>query len=168
MHIPMGVNTTGQNRCRRFHCRFDVVVHNRNVQRLLPVYPTRRLCPCSKAIRVVTAPLRWTMWRCMEVTFLMHYRLPRRLWPRRRASADATSEVSSIFNPTYMHAVRSGAIVMHVGTVERITTDSVVLKTHSGRKHVGGKTCTIPSDTIVMCTGWQLGLQPLDNNIAQV
>jgi hypothetical protein len=83
-------------------CRCDWAFHNRILQKISPTYPGDTLGPVSRTIHLVTAPVRWTVWRAIELTFLLHWRIPRRLWPRQSMSYDTTGEVLNMIPDGFM------------------------------------------------------------------
>lgn len=63
-------------------CRYHWLFANSVVLKILPVYPGHPMRLLGRAARLGTAPLRGFLWRILHVSFLLHYRLPLRLWPR--------------------------------------------------------------------------------------
>lgn len=126
-------------------------------------------------MRAITAPLRWLNWRQYELWMLVHYRLPRRLWPQRDITHDFTGIVISVYRPEYMRAVRSGTIAMHVGDIERIEEGVVVIQPRGGhgtrptqaKPEAATRRVEVQADTIVMATGFQQTSKPLAEDIVK-
>jgi dimethylaniline monooxygenase (N-oxide forming) len=145
-------------------CRYEWAFHNRFVQRALPRYPTAgRLGPASAMMRAATAPLRWVFWRQVELCLLLHWRLPRRLWPRTPFDRDMFTPSASLCTGPYFREVRRGGIAVHVASVARIGPHCVTI-----REQDTGAESDVPADTIVLATGYEFGLKPLDAGIASM
>ena len=120
--------------------------HTRIGSSLLPRYFESKSL-LLKLLHCFFAPIKWVLWRLVEILLLMQYRLPFRLWPK-LGTVEASALETSVLITDEEHLVRlrKGSIDMRIGEVERLESGKAILK--------NGKEEDV--DVIILGTGWRL------------
>lgn len=121
--------------------------HTRLGSALLPrYYETTNWILCF--LHLLSAPLKWFIWRLTEVLLLLQYRLPFRMQPRLGTILRGALDVSVLItDEAHLGKLRSGEIDMRIATVERLEPGTAILS-NGDEEEV---------DLVVMATGWKLG-----------
>ena len=78
------------------------------------------------------APVKWILWRIVEVLLLLQYRLPYRLWPRWNTVESAVLETSVLItDESHLRRLRKGEIDLRIDAVERLSAGKAHLTTGS-------------------------------------
>ncbi|CAB9515113.1 monooxygenase [N-oxide-forming] 3 [Seminavis robusta] len=100
-------------------------------------------------LHLLFAPLKWFLWRIVELLLLIQYWLPWRLQPRLGTILRGALDVSVLItDEEHLHRLRSGEIDMRIATVERLTPDGKAILSNGDEEQV---------DTVIQATGWKLG-----------
>ena len=100
-----------------------------------------------KALHCLFAPIKWLLWRLVEVLLLLQFRLPYRLWPKMGTIEGAALETSVLITDSeHLARLRRGDVDMRVGAVEHLEPGRAVLS--------DGKVEEV--DVIILGTGWNL------------
>lgn len=92
-------------------------------------------------------PLKWLLWRLVEVLLLLQYRLPYRMWPRIGTIENTALETSVLITEeTFFSTLRKGEIDFRIGSVERLEAGKAVLS--NGQ--------IVDVDVVILATGWNL------------
>jgi dimethylaniline monooxygenase (N-oxide forming) len=120
--------------------------HTRIGSTLLPRY-YETTHPFLKLLHAVFSPIKWILWRVVELLLLAQYRLPMRLWPKLGTVVNASLETSALItDEPHLRLLRNGSIDMRIGTVRRLEAHKAILS--DGREE--------PVDIIILGTGWNL------------
>ena len=120
--------------------------HTRVGSALLPrYYETTSFLP--KALHFLFAPIKWLLWRLVEVLLLLQFRLPYRLWPKMGTVERAALETSVLITDSeHLVRLRKGEVDMRIGSVEQLEPGRAILS--------NGKVEEV--DVIILATGWNL------------
>ena len=123
--------------------------HSRIGSALLPRYfETTSLF--LRLLHFLLTPVKWFMWRLVEIILLMQFRLPYRIWPKMGTVSQAALENSVLItDECHLRRLRKGEIDMRIGTVDRLQPGKAVLS--DGRVE--------DVDVIVLATGWKLAFE---------
>lgn len=121
--------------------------HTRLGSALLPRhYETRN--PILILLHILFTPLKWFLWRIVEILLLVQYRLPWRLQPRMGTILRSALDVSVLItDETHLQKIRSGEVDMRIATVERLEVGKAILSDGT----------EAPCDIVIQATGWELG-----------
>ncbi|CAB9519126.1 monooxygenase [N-oxide-forming] 2 [Seminavis robusta] len=104
-------------------------------------------------LHLLFAPIKWFLWRIIELLLLIQYRLPWRLQPRLGTILRGTLDVSVLITEeAHLKRLRTGEIDMRIATVERLTADRKAILSNGDEEHV---------DVVVQATGWKLGFDTI-------
>ena len=122
--------------------------HTRIGSSLLPRYYEIRN-PILVLLHFVLSPIKWLLWRVVEILLLCQYRLPARLWPSLgTVEHEALNTSVLITDERHLRRLRRGEVDMRVGEVDHVNgSKKVTLKDGTTIKNV---------DVIIMATGWEL------------
>lgn len=100
-----------------------------------------------KIMHAIFTPVKWLLWRIVELLLLAQYRLPVRLWPKLGTVVDTALETSALItDEAHLKLLRNGRIDMRIGTVQRLEANKAILS--DGREE--------PVDVVILGTGWKL------------
>ncbi|KAG7374112.1 monooxygenase [Nitzschia inconspicua] len=120
--------------------------HTRIGSLLLPVY--FEIAWIWKVVHYVLSPLKWIIWRVVELLLLLQYRLPPRLWPKLNTIEQTALENSVLITDScHMRRIRKGFIDLRIGEVQSLKPGKAVLSDGTEED----------VDVVVMATGWSLG-----------
>ena len=109
----------------------------------------------SKLLHGITAPLKFVLWRMIEIMFLCQYRLPWEVLPKLGTlDKDALSASSLAVREEDLRPYRAGEVHQRLGTIDRLEPGKVILSDGSALK----------ADMIILGTGWRSGLRFLDED----
>jgi dimethylaniline monooxygenase (N-oxide forming) len=137
----------------RVMLKFKWAFHSRLVSALLPRY-FESTTIVAKVLHTLAYPIKWILWRILELVFLVLLRLPVALWPR-MGTLDTESSLSIsllVTDDRHLIPIRSGEIDMRICEVQKLSPGHAHLSTGD----------TVPVDMIVMGTGWQIDYKFLD------
>lgn len=121
------------------------LVHSRLATSVLPRYYENDTF-AAKLLHALASPVKFLLWRTLEVGFWILLRLPWALWPRwgtlHREGALAVAML--VTDERHLRPIRSGEIDLRVGHVQKLSPRQAHLSNGS-----------VPVDVIVMGTGWQ-------------
>jgi len=101
-----------------------------------------------KVLHFVFCPIKWILWRLVEVLLLLQYRLPYRLWPSLGTVEAAALDTSVLItDKCHLNRLRRGEIDMRMGTVERLQAGNKALLKDGTVEDV---------DVVILATGWKL------------
>jgi dimethylaniline monooxygenase (N-oxide forming) len=124
--------------------------HTRLGSLLLPAYYETPLL--YKIFHFLFAPLKWIVWRLVEVMLLCQFCLPYRLWPSPCTIEGATVENSVLItDESHLRRLRRGEVDMRIGTINHLQAGKAVMS--------DGKEVQV--DVIVQATGWSLGFDTM-------
>jgi cation diffusion facilitator CzcD-associated flavoprotein CzcO len=99
-------------------------------------------------LHLLFSPVKWMLWRVVEILLLCQYRLPYRLWPAPLTIESAALETSILItDEAHLRRLRSGEVDMRIGTVTRLKPGRAVLSDGTEEE----------VDVIVQATGWAPG-----------
>jgi dimethylaniline monooxygenase (N-oxide forming) len=120
--------------------------HTRIGSLLQPAYYETPLL--YKVIHTLFSPVKWILWRVVEILLLAQYRIPFKIWPTPLTIESAALETSVLItDETHLRRLRSKAIDMRIGTVTRLKPGKAVL--NDGTEE--------DVDVIIQATGWLPG-----------
>lgn len=94
------------------------------------------------------APLKWFIWRVLEILLICQYRLPVRLWPKMGTIVRGALETSVLITDAeHLVRLRKGTIDMQLGEIKNLEPGRVILKSGDVLEDV---------DVVVLATGWRL------------
>ncbi|CAB9510754.1 monooxygenase [N-oxide-forming] 2 [Seminavis robusta] len=130
-----------------FGCiQYKWMFHTRLGSAMLPRY-YESSHPVLKLLHSLFTPLKWLLWRIMEVLLLLQFRLPMRLWPTMGTMESATLETSALVtDKEHLDRLRTGKVDMRIGSVQRLEANKAILS--DGTEE--------PVDIIILATGWKL------------
>jgi dimethylaniline monooxygenase (N-oxide forming) len=136
----------------RFMFNFKWAFHSRIVAAVLPRYFESESL-AAKILHPLAYPIKWILWRILELIFLVLLGLPVALWPRMGTLDEASlSTTVVVTDERHLKPIRSGEIDMRVCQVQKLSPGHAHLSTGD----------TVPIDMVVMGTGWQLDYSFLD------
>lgn len=101
-----------------------------------------------RLLHVVFCPIKWIVWRLVELLLLFQFRLPYRLWPRLGTIEGAALHTSVLItDERHLQRLRRGEIDMRVGAVERLQAGNKALLKDGTVEDV---------DVVILATGWKL------------
>lgn len=137
----------------RFMLNFKWAFHSRIVSALLPIYfESQGIVPA--VLHTLASPIKWLLWRILELVFLALLRLPVDLWPK-LGTIDSEGSLSVpllVTDDRHLVPIRAGDIDMRICQVERLSPGHAHLSTGA----------VVPIDVLVMGTGWQVDYSFLD------
>lgn len=99
-------------------------------------------------IHLLFFPVKWLLWRVVELLLLGQYRIPYRLWPSLLTIETAALDTSLLVtDETHLNKLRNGDIDMRIGTIQSLKPGKVVLNDGSEEN----------VDVIIQATGWNPG-----------
>ncbi|CAB9518672.1 monooxygenase [N-oxide-forming] 2 [Seminavis robusta] len=120
--------------------------HTRIGSALLPRY-YETTNPILKLLHFIFTPVKWLLWRLVELLLLLQFRLPYRLWPKLGTVENAALETSVLItDEEHLVRLRKGVIDMRIGTVQRLEPNKAIMS--DGREE--------QVDVIILGTGWKL------------
>ena len=100
-----------------------------------------------RALHLIFMPVKWIVWRIIELVLLLQFRLPLRIWPKICTVERATLENSVLItDEKHLRRLRKGEVDMRIGTVESLKPGKAVLG--DGRQE--------DVDVVILATGWKL------------
>ena len=128
--------------------------HTRLGTNLLPRYYEVN-DPIRVMLHLLLSPIKWIIWRVVELLLLVQYRLPYRIWPKiGTIEREALNTSVLITDECHLRRLRGkrgdgdGSIDMRIGEIDHVNYNrKVTLKDGTTIKDV---------DVIVMATGWKL------------
>jgi dimethylaniline monooxygenase (N-oxide forming) len=132
----------------RFLLNFKCLFHSRLVSALLPRYYEESSF-LSKVLHTLGYPIKYLLWRALELLFLLLLRLPYKVWPT-LGTIDSEGSLSVpllVTDDRHLVPVRRGTIDLRICEVRQLfATKHALLSTGD----------TVPVDVLVMGTGWKL------------
>jgi dimethylaniline monooxygenase (N-oxide forming) len=138
----------------RFMLHFKWAFHSRIVSALLPRY-YESTSWVAKIFHPLCYPIKYLLWRILELVFLVLLRLPVKVWPK-LGTIDTEGSLSIpllITDERHLYPVRDGQIDLRICEVTQLYS------TKHARLSTGD---IVPVDVIVMGTGWKLDYSFLD------
>jgi dimethylaniline monooxygenase (N-oxide forming) len=138
----------------RFMLRFKWAFHSRIVSALLPRY-YESTSWMSKILHPLCYPIKYMLWRTLELVFLVLLRLPVKVWPK-LGTIDTEGSLSVpllVTDERQLAPIREGQIDMRICEVTQFYS------TKHARLSTGD---IVPVDVVVMGTGWKLDYSFLD------
>jgi dimethylaniline monooxygenase (N-oxide forming) len=149
----------------RFMLHFKWAFHSRTVSALLPQYFERASGVQGVVytlLHTLASPIKFVLWRLLELVFLALLRLPVALWPK-LGTIDTEGSLSVpllVTDDRHLQPIRNGEIDMRICQVDKVTA------TPHRTAHLSTG-AVVPVDVIVMGTGWQLDYTFLDEVTVQ-
>jgi dimethylaniline monooxygenase (N-oxide forming) len=131
--------------------RYKFLFHSRLVSGLLPPYYYCEGTSSSfvSLLRFIFHPIKYVLWRILEVVFLLLLRLPYKVWPRFN-TIDRENTLSAsvlVANESYLRQIRTGEIDLRIAQVTQLYA-SKHAQLSSGD--------IVPVDVVVLGTGWKV------------
>ena len=128
--------------------RFKFLFHSRFVGLLFPPYYEEATL-MMRVIHFVCHPIKYLLWRILEIVFIFILRLPYKLWPMlgTMETVNALSVPIVVTDERHLYPIRSGEIDLRVTQVERLSLEK--------KAHLSDGTI-VPVDIVIMGTGWKL------------
>jgi dimethylaniline monooxygenase (N-oxide forming) len=148
----------------RFMLHFKWAFHSRTVSALLPQYFERASGIQGllyTLLHTLASPIKFVLWRLLELVFLVLLRLPVALWPK-LGTIDTEGSLSVpllVTDDRHLQPIRNGEIDMRICQVVKVTAATAPQKQTYAHLSTGA---VVPIDVIVMGTGWQLDYTFLD------
>jgi dimethylaniline monooxygenase (N-oxide forming) len=119
--------------------------HTRLGSALLPTYYDTAIL--LKFLHFLFSPLKWILWRLVELILLCQFRLPYRLWPQ-MLTIEATAVENSVLitDESHLRRLRRGEVDMRIGIIERLKAGKAIFQNGTEEE----------VDVIVQATGWSL------------
>lgn len=125
---------------------YKYLFHSRLGSSLLPRYFENKSY-LLVILHILFAPIKWCIWRIIELLLLLQYRLPWRLQPRMGTILRGALDVSVLItDESHLNKIRSGEIDMRIAKVEKLEPYKAILSTGEEEE----------VDVVVMATGWEL------------
>lgn len=100
-----------------------------------------------QVLHLLFTPIKWFIWRLVELLLLCQYRLPFRLWPKLgTVEAGALDTSVLITDESHLKKLRNGTIDMRITEVNLL---------EAGKAHFSNGN-VVDCDVLIMATGWQL------------
>jgi dimethylaniline monooxygenase (N-oxide forming) len=132
----------------RFLLQFKFIFHSRLVSTFLPRY-YEETSYTSYLLHLIFTPIKYILWRTLEVMFTFLLRLPYKVWPK-FGTIDSENSLSVpllVTDERHLSRIRNGDIDLRITNVTQLY----------GSKHAQLSTGEIvPVDIVVMGTGWKL------------
>jgi dimethylaniline monooxygenase (N-oxide forming) len=132
----------------RIMLKFKFVFHSRLVSKFLPRY-YEETTYTSYLLHLIFSPIKYLLWRTLEVMFILLLRLPFKVWPK-FGTIDNENSLSVpllVTDERHLSRIRNGDIDLRITNVTHLY----------GTKHAqlsNGE--IVPVDIVVMGTGWKL------------
>lgn len=113
---------------------------------LPPYYETTNVL--VRLLHFLFSPIKWLLWRLVEILLICQFRLPYRLWPKMGTIVRGALETSVLItDEAHLVRLRKGDIDMQIGKIEKLKPGKVILKDGTVIKDI---------DVVVLATGWRL------------
>ena len=132
----------------RIMLKYKFIFHSRLVSKFLPRY-YEETSYTSYLLHLIFTPVKYMLWRTLEVIFIFLLRMPYKVWPKFGTidSENALSVPLLITDERHLSRIRNGDIDLRITNVTKLY----------GTKHAqlsDGE--IVPVDIVVMGTGWKL------------
>lgn len=107
-------------------------------------------------LHFVFTPIKWILWRLVEILLILQFRLPFRLWPKMLTIESAALETSVLITDSdHLVRLRNRTVDMRIGSVGRLEAGRAILSDGN----------VVDADVIILATGWNLSYDTfIDNN----
>ena len=135
--------------------KYKFVFHSRFVSKFLPRY-YEETTNISYLLHLIFTPVKYMLWRLLEVIFILLLRLPYKVWPK-FGTIDNENSLSVpllVTDERHLSRIRNGDIDLRITNVTQLY----------GTKHAklsDGE--IVPVDIVVMGTGWKLDYSFFDS-----
>lgn len=128
--------------------------HSRIGSALLPRY-FETTFSLWKFLHILFAPVKYILWRIVELVLLLQFWLPLRLWPKLCTIESAALETSVLITDSeHLVRLRKGVIDMRIGEVAKLEPGKATFKDGTEED----------VDVIVVATGWKLSYDTFMSN----
>lgn len=130
-----------------FGClQYKWAFHTRLGSALLPRYVETTFI-LWRLLHFLFIPIKWIVWRILEICLLVQFRLPFRLWPKVGALESGLLETSALItDDKHLSRLRTGEFDMRIGEVDRLVKGKAILSTGDEEE----------VDVVILATGWEL------------
>jgi hypothetical protein len=134
--------------------RYKFLFHSRLVGLMLPMYYEEETVAAS-LFHFVIHPIKYMVWRMMEIVFLLILRLPYKVWPKLGTleTENALSVPIVVTDERHLNPLRNREIDLRVSQVKQLSSVKMA--------HLSDGTI-VPVDIVIMGTGWKLDYSYFD------